>query len=252
MPSSTTHPHPSGRTITFTEADHVYRDCTGRQYLSVSGLLKRAWPKFNAPAVAARVAAREQRSVESVLAGWAAKRDAACDYGTRVHETAEACLRGEPPPHQPANDKEQQAFQKAWIKATELRDHAMRINAQVLVERALASIYYGIAGTADLILAAPDRIEIYDWKTNADLDKAYETLPPPLSLPASNQSKYELQLATYEAIIRKDYYPPGQCPPITRTLIWIDHQGKLTERELPDRQLEARSILLDYQAQAPF
>lgn len=253
MPASTSHPHPSGRTITFTDHDHVYRDCTGREYLSVSGLLKRAWPSFDAQAVAQRVATREGTTVAAIRAKWNAKRDTACEYGTRVHETAEACLHGTAPPHQPTSTKETNAFNAAWNMALKLKDHALNIGAQILVERALASIYYGVAGTADIILVAPSCIEIWDWKTNEQLDKSYENLAEPLQhLAASNQGKYELQLSSYEELIRKDYYPPGQCPPVTRNLIWIDHDGREEVRSLPDRRLEARSILLDFQCEAPF
>lgn len=224
MPATSTHKHPDGRVITFTEADHLYRDDRGRRYTSVTTWLKKFFPPFNAEGMAANIARRDGREVEDILAEWAAKRDAACAFGTRTHEIAEAVLLGEPAPHQPRDEREARAFFLARDYALALRTWTADNGGRLYVERVVADPDYLLAGTIDLQITFSDCTWLIDWKTNADLQKSYgRGFAPVDHLPDSNKNKYALQLSTYERILRRCYDVTG---PVYRRLVHLDHAGE--------------------------
>jgi hypothetical protein len=110
MPSTSTAKHPTcPYTITFTEANHRYVDNEGRDYISGTSIVNSLFEPFDAPAVAERVAERDGTTALEVLAQWKAKGKAASEYGTRVHEYAEALILGKTPP-KPTNTKQVCAF----------------------------------------------------------------------------------------------------------------------------------------------
>ena len=241
MPATSTHKHPDGRTITFTEASHKYEDGQGGRYQSVTTWLKQFFKPFDAPRMAARVAKRDGREVADVVAEWNNKRDTACEFGTRTHEIAEAVLLQQTAPHQPRDERETRAFFLATDYAETLRTWANENGGQVYVERVVADPANLLAGTIDLQVDFADCTWLIDWKTNASLTKSYGKGRGPIKhLDDSNRTKYGLQLSTYETIIREHYNVNG---PVFRRLVHIDHDGGRNFIDLPSFAEEVAAML---------
>ena len=232
MPSSKTAFH-NGFTIVFDEEKHTYtsnaiikrdgmnvvdtNDLFEREnglvvkYRSVTSWVGSFFPKFDAAAQSAKVAANKGVSQESVLAGWEAKKNSACRLGTRVHEVCEDVLLNRPIRNRPENEHEIKLMKNAWDKATEIRKFAKKVD----VEKILFDPSFALAGTADGIVTMPDgSVSIIDWKTN---DKAISMndrgfgfgLPPITSFPDTDYWHYTLQLNTYQYLLEKGgYFPP--------------------------------------------
>lgn len=83
--TKTQYPRRPGLELTFTEEDHRYFDNEGRDYVSVTTLVKSAFPKFDAQAAAKRVSLREGGGPHGVLAPWERIRDTPCRYGAQDH-----------------------------------------------------------------------------------------------------------------------------------------------------------------------
>jgi ATP-dependent exoDNAse (exonuclease V) beta subunit len=209
--TKTTHPLDSNLVLTFEEEPHTYTDNRGREYLSVTSLVKKHFPEFDEITTANRLAEREGVTAQSLLDKWHAKRDAACEYGTRVHEFAEWTLTcGQAGQcHTPRGDKEVAAFVAVRAACKTLR----QIYELVACELVLFDPATRIAGTLDLLmLHAPSQTYfIIDWKTNEQLeDKIYNNgLGPCSDLPDSPLSKYKLQLSIYEDLLRSQGHIPN-------------------------------------------
>ncbi|MEO0797385.1 MAG: hypothetical protein AAFX93_19715 [Verrucomicrobiota bacterium] len=253
MPGSTTVEHPTQPiSLTFTEADHRYVDSTGAEYASVTTVAKSDFPKFNAEAAAWRIATREGRKVDDVLAEWDATREAACTYGTRVHETAEDVLNGRPPRHTPSNDKEAIAFATA-IEAS----HKLLARWELVeTEKLVFSPHARIAGTLDLLMRDPETgaYLVLDWKTNKQLTwEAFQDTTGTgrcAKVPDANLSHYSIQLSLYEFILRWEGYLPRPAyglPVVHRALMHIapmDHRAHW--HPLPDAGNVARGLWSDH------
>jgi hypothetical protein len=68
---------------------HKYFDIYGKEYTPVSTVLKSIVEPFNEKMMASRVAAKEGKTVEEVIAQWDMKRISAADYGTDIHGVLE-------------------------------------------------------------------------------------------------------------------------------------------------------------------
>jgi ATP-dependent exoDNAse (exonuclease V) beta subunit len=251
MPSSTSATHNS-RTLTFTEAGHTYLDDRGLPYTSVTTLIHRYAQPFDAPAQAARMEAQGKGTAADLLAAWDAKRDASCDYGTRVHETAEAILQGLPPPHAPTSEKESAAFANVWDF---INDKILPSFEVVGCEIMVFHPFWLIAGTIDLALRDKDgTIWICDWKTNAEIRaegfRGQTMLSPVAHLPDCELSKYALQLATYQRILTEAEYLPRDTR-FKRVLFHISESG-VEPIYPPDLARDADTILLDTLTGVPF
>jgi hypothetical protein len=252
MPATTTAKF-NDTTITFTEEGHTYRDDRGRNYQSVTTLLKNYFPVFDAQAAAARMQDQGRGDAAAFIEQWDAKREASCRYGTRVHETAEAALRGLPPPHRPESEKERSAFRAVWdYCVNSILPHGKVIGPELLVFHP----HWLIAGTIDLHVRLPNgEVWLLDWKTNATIDRVGFSgrtgLGPLEHLPDCNFSKYALQLCIYQQILINAGYLPRSTV-FRRALLWLDPEFKVQFIEVPDLAVEALQCIADQTCGVPF
>lgn len=244
MPSSITTRH-NGVRCSFTEADHRYwfgddDDETSkeiRRLISVSTLVHQFSSPFDPQEAAERVAARDGRDPESVVLEWEAKKNEACFFGTRVHETAEDCIAGRAPRNTPRDDRERSYFRNAWGKADELV-RAFRVETEKMV----FSPRLGIAGTIDLLIEKDGWFRIGDWKTNADIRKpAYRNMLAPFDhVPDDALHHYYLQLSMYRILLETEGYCGHNFA--DGVLYWITEDG-VEEIGIEDMRAEAALMI---------
>lgn len=259
MPASSTARH-KGITLTFTEADHKYTDDRGVTYTSVTTFLHQFFEPFDPEANAARMEAQGKGVASELIAGWERKRDEACEYGTRVHEVAEAALRGEEPPHQPRDERERLAFASVWSYSKKKILPAGKVIGPELM---VFHPYWWLSGTIDLPvkLSSPHRstdgtVCILDWKTNGSIDRegfrGKMALDPISHLPDCNFTKYALQLNIYQQILLHGGYLPFGTK-FKRGLLWVPPgENRVEYMEVPDLTAEALSCIALNLCAVPF
>lgn len=182
----------------------------GRELTSVSKTLGRIKSPFDAPAVAQRVADRDGRPVEAVLAEWDLKRQTGLARGTQVHQYIERVLHGEiVAKSDPVLDLNQalpeiEAFDQFWQR---LRG---AIAPQVeQIEWIVGDAALGIAGTLDALLLDTNRgtLHLFDWKTGGKfrVDNQWQRLLPPFDdLDDCELVNYSLQVSLYRLMIERN------------------------------------------------
>lgn len=186
--------------------DHKYFDEQGNQYRSVSSLIDQYKERFDAEAIAARVARRDGVSPEEVKAQWSK----AAPHGTRVHSLIE---------HYFEFGETVEGLHPNWFPVLE----QIRYEGPCLSEVRVCSPEALVAGTADLLRLNDDEsYSLFDWKTNATIRKrSYQgkRLKAPLAhLEDCNFVTYSLQLALYAELSGKNVkdtyivHIPRECP----------------------------------------
>lgn len=239
MPATATARHPSGETITFTEADHSYIDSRGRRYTSGTGVVKRCFAPFNADKISAAMAARDGRDAAEIRAEWKAKGAAACRLGTRVHEICEDTLHGVPLRHAPESERERGLMTQGFMSAT-----ALLASCDILaVELILFSPRFLVAGTMDILLRRRDTgaLVIADWKTNEKLRtegyRGATGIGPAAELPDCEMSRYALQLSLYQRLLLHE----GYTEPGAQIERWLIHLAPDRGDVIPAPYLRAES-----------
>ena len=77
--------------IKFNPVRHTYTH-DGRLLPSVTGIIKKLVPPFDKAGLSAKVAAKQGKRVEDVLAEWAAKGELGLATGTTLHNAIQAVL----------------------------------------------------------------------------------------------------------------------------------------------------------------
>jgi len=243
--------HPSlPWSISFDPIPHSYIDNENRDYISVTTLVHHFFPEFDTMATAARVAAREGVPVEVIIARWDKKRDDSSEYGTEVHNYAEACVKGHSKP-EPTSTLTRMAYDAVNEALVMISRHYDILGAECLVFDPL----FRVAGTIDLPLRHKKtrRYCIADWKTNQaiDITPRYpgHGRPPIEHIPDCNGNHYRLQFAEYAEIMRgSGYVPPDTefsnaiiyIPPMTGHPVWIP---------MADAPVEARGMLTSWESE---
>lgn len=218
--------------LRFEESTHTYYVNGIKIGKSVSGKLKTYYEEFNAAKIAPFSAKKLGISTDEVLALWAAKGLEATTRGTKVHSFGEHYAKNRTiiP-----NNIQEEAI-KSWFDR--MPPNLIPI-AEELRAYHLTEMY---AGTADGLLYNSDtgKYIIYDFKTNASLDKNYKgkkMLSPFNDLLDCSYNKYQIQLSYYKILLEQ---VPGLK--VERMIIlWLPHEGgyemRFTE-DLTDRLIE--------------
>lgn len=247
MPSDRKALGPDNTPIEFEESTHRYFTTHSKDsetvYTSVTTLIKEFFAPFDQQAIAESTAKRTGKTVEAILAEWEAKRDYACNTGTRVHEVAEDTVLDRQIRNKPNDEHERLLMKQAWLAANKIKD-SMKIFG---VETIVFDLRTAIAGTIDLLaFDKQGNLWILDWKTNAtiDTDDKYRKtgLAPIKHVHDCNFMHYALQLSVYHYLLHKR----GYVPPTTKILHAIIH---LTETEYtimptPDMSIEVRDMII--------
>jgi len=214
-------------TVTFDPDSHSYVDNENRTYVSGTGLKSQCFAQFDEDAAAAKVAADTGRLEFEIQAEWAEKRNAAADYGTKVHEYAEAVIAGTALP-KPATEQERRAF--AIVDAA-VKGLAAAYEF-IATEQIIFDPLYRVAGTVDLLARnrRTGALAVLDWKTCESIttDSYGKFALPPLNhVPDSKYHHYAMQLSIYAWLITHPEYTayPTKGEPVELALIHIPHVG---------------------------
>lgn len=224
MPQTTQTPHPTIKDLilTFTEEDHSYVDNNDRIYTSVSTIIHEQFEPFNEQANAERMARRLGKTPEQIIAEWHAKRDAACAYGTKIHEHGEFILS-----HGASGVKHTSDCDKEIVALKCMETACERLEDQfelIACEQKVFSPKYLVAGTADILMRHKrTRVaHVLDFKTNEKITDVFYHRGKGICqhLTDCNQTHYQLQMSIYETLMRSEgIFDPDE--PVNRAIIHI-------------------------------
>ena len=186
--------------IMFDEPSHRY-SLYGRPLTSVTRVISRLRPPFDAPSAAATVAEREGRTGAEVLTEWEQKRQAALARGIQVHQYIAAKIGSAGAgPHPSSPLPEMDGFDRWWTDGS----YSCR-----RVEWVVGDSELGVAGTVDAILRDEQTGAnvVFDWKTGQKFstENTWENLRPPFEdLPHCDLSVYSLQISLYRLMIERN------------------------------------------------
>jgi hypothetical protein len=175
--------------------EYINRE-SDKKYLSVTKFIHRFVNEFPANAIATSMSLKEgeTRTKEDILAEWAGKNKKALTYGTAIHELLEKVLKS-PGGIYFAKDKRDQKIVDAFNEMNPITSD------RVYPERVLYLENHGVAGTADVIEDFDEHFNVWDFKTNKQInfiDKYGKyMLDPVIHLSDCSYNVYALQLSFY-------------------------------------------------------
>ena len=179
--------------ITFDPVKHQYKnDFTGELYTSVTTLLGKYKKPFDSATAAERVAKREGKTVETVLAEWKSLNVASQEYGTLIHSVIEDY-----------NNEQiiREGYENLITSYNAL--NVIEVGKDTLHNEKLLHLHsHKLAGTADIIRdEGRGGFSVFDIKTNKKFNffsQYNERLLTPLEhLTACEFTSYSLQLSLY-------------------------------------------------------
>lgn len=175
-----------GDGVLFNKEEHTYSK-NGLPYLSGSTFAHMFEKEFPKETIAKKVADRDNKEVDDVLAGWDSKGEISLQYGTLIHKCIEVwCKYGEEP-----NNEYLKEIVKDW---EEVFGGAPIDFNELFVQDDI----HQLCGVAD----AFGGDILYDWKTGDIHKKAQHTLGK--EFPNDQLSLYTLQLNFYKYIIEQN------------------------------------------------
>ena len=207
--------------IRFYEEDHRYVNWeTNEQYLSVTQLLHHYQQEFDSDFQSKKVAKREGKTQEEILAMWKDKSDTATDYGHEIHSFFERMFLSPGRITIPSNDLEQQLLQ-AYHKTKQLD-----LSGDVTPEQLVYNHEYKLAGQSDIFhFPGNNMFDVGDWKTNEKF-KYYDPFKNYLKEPVEHLSQcdfntYALQLSIYAYFY--EIMSGMKCRKLFILYYWRDH-----------------------------
>jgi hypothetical protein len=215
--------NPSGQLISFDEEKHKYVDSSKTIYNSVTTVIKKQFPEFDAERIAGFVAKKRGCLREDVLNEWEFKRNASSAFGDKIHSYAEFLLQ----------KKEQWEKKDLIIESSDYRDKVDSYCQQLDIlipklldfyellgaEKIIFSPEHKISGTIDLLMRnkRTGQLAIFDWKTNEEIRLKHKTNEKQtgfnffFKIPDANFYHYQMQLSTYARILEiEKYYDPTE------------------------------------------
>lgn len=174
-----------GDGVLFNKDDHTYSK-NGKPYLSGSTFAHMFEKEFPRDAIAQKVADRDDKEVDDVLAGWDSKGEISLQYGTLIHKCMETFIKYNELP----NNEYLKTIVEDWA---EQNDHET-FQSEVFVQ----DDAHQLCGVIDLIQGA----EILDFKTGDIHQKIQHKLGK--DFPNDRLSLYTLQLNFYRYIMEQN------------------------------------------------
>jgi hypothetical protein len=212
MPGCSKQRNPKGIEITFEEDTHKYYSIIDNEtieYISGTTFIHKFFPKFDPTgSIAKRCALKEGITVDEIRKKWKKSGEEASSFGTKIHETMEDIILGNPLRNTPNNEKEKNTMEVAVKLANNIVD-GMDI---VGVEKIVFDHTLRIAGTIDLLARSKKNgsLWILDHKTNKKIvtENTYNSfaLDPIRHIGDLNYWHYNLQLNLYEYILKRAGY----------------------------------------------
>ena len=213
MDKSETH---NGLTCLFNADKHIYTiKETGKRLTSVTSLIKKYTPSFDARAMAQRMVDKKNikytgMTVDEIQHQWQEKAEESSYEGTLLHEYLEVWPETEGWGFHPKTYR----VLLMTKQVDKLFPKLLKRFRIVAAEKIVFSARLGLAGQVDLIMADDATKEgiILDWKTNkkiTDEESAFGNLLPPVDhLKNADTVKYGLQLGLYAKIlVDEKFYP---------------------------------------------
>lgn len=197
----------------FFEDGHYY-ECKGKRVgISVTRLIEEYANKFNAEEMAEKVANKENRLVEDVLAEWKYKADFACEKGSTCHEFVQS-LWSENKYNLLEFDKSDNYYKsvfKIQNQAVQFKFDYQEHLEHLIDELPIGSEEYDIASCVDHLFynKLTGGLVLVDYKTNSYMSgynkKAYKkAMKVPLNhLNDDALHHYHIQLSIYKYLIEK-------------------------------------------------
>lgn len=174
-----------GDGVLFNKDEHTYSK-NGLPYLSGSTFAHMFEKEFPKETIAKKVAERDDKETEDVLAGWDSKGEISLQYGTLIHKCIEVwCKYGEEP-----NNEYLKEIVQDWREVFG--------DAPMENELFIQDDTHQLCGVADAI----GRDTLYDWKTGDIHQKIQHTLGK--DFPNDRLSLYTLQLNFYRYICEQN------------------------------------------------
>ena len=206
-----TNVHPRDERIEFFEEGHYYTIDGKRGFRSVTTLIHKCFPKFEADKIIDRMMKGKNwekskyfgMTKEEIKASWEKNRDEAATAGTNLHRAIELYYnKAEQELPEVLESKEYGYFKKFLEKHGDKR--AYRTEWSVFHEE------LKLAGQIDMCYENEDgSIDIYDWKRSKEIKKFnnYQSglVGPLKQVPDCNFWHYALQLNTYRYILENKY-----------------------------------------------
>ena len=208
--------------LTFDEGPHTYI-VSGKQMTPVSNIVETFIEEFDEDLWAGRIAQKEDRTKEAVIAEWRAINKASLERGTDVHNYAEAYAEHlHYGAERPFNDWKYPE-QKAAVR--KFYDDLSNSFFPVGLELRMFDDGLGIAGTTDILFQNNEtgNFVIADWKTNKDLHKNFagKTMLPPFQYVLdSPYNHYQVQLSLYQILLEKKGWKVEE-----RWIVWLPQIG---------------------------
>ena len=240
----------NNQTCIFDDSDHSYRIReTGKRLTSVTSVIKRYTPPFDAPAMAQKMVDKKNPQYIGMCAleiihQWEKKAELASFEGTELHSLLErwpekGCWGWHPKTYRLLMMSKQvdKLFPKLLAR--------FRI---VEAEKIVFSARLGLAGQVDLLMSDPETNEIVliDWKSNSkitDSESSFGNMLPPIEhLTDADTVKYSLQLALYEKIlVDEGFYP--EFSGYRKSIIHIKETlGKVVKVENYEKEIELLTL----------
>lgn len=221
------------------ENDHRYFDYDGNEYISWSRFIDLFSPKFDKEYWSKKIATRDNKSQEEVIADWDKKRDDSCDHGNRIHDTIEYFAKN-------FKMRDGCADLEPMVLSifSDYKEYNKLYSEEVLYTR------FGIAGKCDKVLQISSHknsfIDVEDFKTNLrrgiePYDKYRNFFHAPIDhLGYCSLNKYTLQLSMYAFMLEELTGKKIR----TLWLRYIPPQDKMAHVRMPVPYMKAEIRLL--------
>ena len=146
--------------VYFIEEGHRYVHDSGIELMSVTEFISTFFPKFEKDKWSKYVAKRDGLTQEEVLKMWKEKGDKAKEFGTLIHNYAEAIIKEEERPE--ADSYKEKMYFKAVEKFIDKNDF---FDAELVV----GDPELRVGGTIDGLSKKGEDIYLIDWKTNKEI-----------------------------------------------------------------------------------
>ncbi len=203
-------PHPRDALVKFDPSYHSYRVGGDINYVSVTTLVHRSFPDFDADAaIDAMMAGKKWEQSpyyamtrDAIKSQWAQNGKEASAAGTALHAAIEDYYNGVQSNYVGPEWDQFLAFDE-WRKSQGL----VPLRAEWIVYDEKC----GVAGTIDMCFTnVKGNVEIYDWKRVKAIKRTAfagrcGTTPETLQVPDTNYHRYSLQLALYHLVLTRRY-----------------------------------------------
>jgi len=200
------------------------------------------------------------RQQQAILDEWQQKNQESCERGTKIHAEFESLYT-----NKKTTDLKRFGLGGKFLVNTNasleknnqtLLEIEKGVFPEYLISRKSEDGIFKLAGQIDLLIKDGNILYLYDYKTNSKLDeKSYfdsatkknQMMKYPLNnIMDCNKWHYTLQLSTYAWMLQM-LNPDFVIKQLT--LIHIDHDGNVTEHEVPYLKKDVERMCKDYKKQ---